>query len=1144
MVSSSHFTILRAIGQGATGPSPIFTKKYRADAAGKIKKGKVSLPTFFDVESVPCPDIGALYAQLIEMKDDPHVMHVRGQLNDVLDSSKVRRNKTSFRDVPRDYICLDFDNVKCPDHIDPLTESKEAGDYLVSRLPEEFQDVSYILQWSSSFGVEALMGQGRAFKTLKAHVWFFLDRPVANMDLKRWGKHINGQQAGLIDISLFNPVQPHFTAAPAFNGLSDPIGKRIYFVEREFDQVVIDIPENKLSSQQSPTSQIFSTGRGVEAYLREIGELYGFHRQIYKATCSYVSICSLKGLEPDFDYWKGRLRDVIESANPGHRSAQEIERYRSDNYLEDQFKSAVGYIESHKRPSVPESDHPPTYPDCSASLSDAREQLSNAVRDFYHKNVPDYWEGNALCESSFKYGHMDFSQHETPEVPVIALAPDVGVGKTYAVIKEALNWMKEQKSKYRNCSPMVVLVPTHKLAIQMYQDFLVQILNQNAKNIKVAVFRGMRAENPYAPDEKMCLDLARVKSLQDVGLSARKYACGIGSLDIGHRCPLMDTCAYWGKNMQDIDDADIIIMTHANYFLPPLIKSMRKGKTRQPGMVVIDENIIGTFIPERKIFIPIDDVVAQRSVPEKNTFLNDDGATAALMDSGRRLDRLVKLNGPGPIARQQILETGITAENLFESMRSEIRRIYQPDICRTTPDQKYQFELVKAKRNIKVKALVEMWRCLSNFLDKSIEELCVSVQVGDNSDLIVHGLKEPNEVYLVPTLILDATYEHEIYRRVFPTIQEKLNIEVHKPFQKVTQVVDTTDSMSSLRNTSEASETSLESRRGRCFNRLEFIKTQAALFESNVGNGLDGLVVGPKFLQNQFKEIGGLPENIDFANYGVLVGQNKWEDVKVLLVNSRPLPSVEKLEQMAEVLAARPIRKIDPNDKGEVWLPKNPYYIRKRNGKSCEVQNNYHPDPVANALINMITRGNIIQAIGRARGVNRNEETTLQVFVFTNFVVPITVDETVRLNDLLMDRFDKMILEGAVCCSAQDIALCYPVLFKSKDAAKGAMRSLARNRCGIPINNIIIEKTHLLTPLSGSSPLTHAVLYRTGKSGPWKTFIFNIGCYQNPEIYLREKLSKTVIVKENSLKLLEDYFLNIAMKRGDCHETAPDPKTM
>ena len=116
----------------------------------------------------------------------------------------------------RRWALTDFDEVPIPAHIDIIDAPEEAVEYLAGLLPAEFRDVSYHWQLSSSAG----MGDPGL---LSAHLWFCLDRPATEAELKRWGATIDTP----VDTHLFETVQPHYTAAPIVEaGVRDPLPRR------------------------------------------------------------------------------------------------------------------------------------------------------------------------------------------------------------------------------------------------------------------------------------------------------------------------------------------------------------------------------------------------------------------------------------------------------------------------------------------------------------------------------------------------------------------------------------------------------------------------------------------------------------------------------------------------------------------------------------------------------------------------------------------------------------------------------------------------------------------------------------------------------------------------------------------------------
>ena len=75
-------------------------------------------------------------------------------------------------------------------------------------------------------------------------------------------------------------------------------------------------------------------------------------------------------------------------------------------------------------------------------------------------------------------------------------------------------------------------------------------------------------------------------------------------------------------------------------------------------------------------------------------------------------------------------------------------------------------------------------------------------------------------------------------------------------------------------------------------------------------------------------------------------------------------------------------------------------------------------------------------AIGRGRGINRTAETPLEIDLLTDAVLPLTIHEVVPWQQISPSRHDLMALEGVVLQNAADMAVCFPDLWPSRDAAK------------------------------------------------------------------------------------------------------------
>jgi hypothetical protein len=120
-----------------------------------------------------------------------------------------------------------------------------------------------------------------------------------------------------------------------------------------------------------------------------------------------------------------------------------------------------------------------------------------------------------------------------------------------------------------------------------------------------------------------------------------------------------------------------------------------------------------------------------------------------------------------------------------------------------------------------------------------------------------------------------------------------------------------------------------------------------------------------------------------------------------------------------------------------------------RDGRGIAVDGPCHPDPRAEAVRWSICEGELIQAIGRARGVNRTEANPLEVDILTNVCLPVEVDVVATWKDIQPDVIDVMWATGAIPGGYGDMADAYPDLFPSRDAAKMAIRRTNQEQTSI-----------------------------------------------------------------------------------------------
>jgi hypothetical protein len=156
--------------------------------------------------------------------------------------------------------------------------------------------------------------------------------PVSATDLTRWCRTAN-QRAGyrLIDPALFRAVQPHYIAAPIFAGIPDPLPARHGVRIGLDDAVSLVIPEPDRAHHYAGGTS-FAVGRGVTAYLAEIGGPRGFRGPMLSAIASYFSI---NGGDANHQTIKTLVREAINASPPDGRSEAYLDRYRSDQHLDE-----------------------------------------------------------------------------------------------------------------------------------------------------------------------------------------------------------------------------------------------------------------------------------------------------------------------------------------------------------------------------------------------------------------------------------------------------------------------------------------------------------------------------------------------------------------------------------------------------------------------------------------------------------------------------------------------------------------------------------------------------------------------------------------------------------------------------------------
>jgi len=479
---------------------------------------------------------------LKHIEQDPRRYIIRGEPTEhVRPGMKVRRIKNaqpdgtppSFREVARPYLMVDIDELEAPSSVNPV--SLDAVEYAISKLPEEFRHVSTFFQFSANAG---LKGQ-----QIKLHLWYWLDRPVTDSDLRHWAKDFN-QRIGtkLVDPALYHGVQSHFIAAPILEGIPDPVQERSGLIVKENHTVEIHLPAPEYVKIEGVSGGGALADYSLDDILNAIGDHpggEGFHAPLRNASWQLVREF---GIEARAQI-KETLRDATRSAFKASHRGGDIDRYTSDLYLDDLIDGASEKQAISVRRILPDVE--PYFVCDEVEAEEGTHRLTQLLQDFFQR----------------------------PRNMAIRIT--TGAGKTSTFVS-----MVARESK--SIGPGYIFVPTHRLAREIYARFA-----SEAGDLPVAIIEGRNSKN--------CRAFEKVNAIMDAGLPVGKSACitkkkrGDGTYE-EIKCRFYDQCKVDGYQSQFSVRAAVVIFVH-NHLTVDLAEGIRK-----PDWIMIDESFFNVLI--------------------------------------------------------------------------------------------------------------------------------------------------------------------------------------------------------------------------------------------------------------------------------------------------------------------------------------------------------------------------------------------------------------------------------------------------------------------------------------------------------------------------------------------------------------------
>jgi len=168
--------------------------------------------------------IESFAAIISRVAKDPRIALIRGAIREeFMNLAFVNRRvhqhsgrpQPHLKDVPRNWLMIDLDSLPEPRGFDWRLDPRRAAIWAGRKyLPPIFRESAFYYQYSGSAGIKP---------GLRLHFFFWLDEPINSFDLKQYIIQVG---RGRVDLSLYNPVQLHYTAAPIFIGRDDPMADK------------------------------------------------------------------------------------------------------------------------------------------------------------------------------------------------------------------------------------------------------------------------------------------------------------------------------------------------------------------------------------------------------------------------------------------------------------------------------------------------------------------------------------------------------------------------------------------------------------------------------------------------------------------------------------------------------------------------------------------------------------------------------------------------------------------------------------------------------------------------------------------------------------------------------------------------------
>lgn len=661
---------------------------------------------------------------------------------------------------------------------------------------------------------------------------------------------------------------------------------------------------------------------------------------------------------------------------------------------------AAGRLPPRVSPETRPVEVPPALP-----VDEARARLAEEIAAFC--KAAEAWSATGRAEPG----------------PRIGLRASVGLGKS-ALSRRELGALQKRLKDAGLPHRILVFVPSLVLADEARAGW-------KTHGSSVAVHRGYEAMMPGL-GIPMCRDIDMVRMATASGLPVFPNACLRRG---GASCHNFDHCAKQ-QNLREVESADVVLAAYDSLFTGLAVDPEKVA------LMVIDEGCWERAVKKISISdgeITAPDATDQPRVDDPET---EEHAWIELFRLRGLVADALLANGAGPLYRHRLVDIGLTEADCTSAADLEVQLRVDPGLRPGLPQgaRRQAVQLSQdANRSVRREAL---FRALEACL-KGTEELDGRIQLYTPDpttgavSIDVTGLHRIDPALArLPILHLDATLRPALAETVLPGL-EVAEIAAAMPHMRLT-AVQGGFGKSSLVEDPKASPAENRRRQNRLQECVDHVRWEAARVAP-----CRVLVVTYQAIEPAFTSI----PRVSTGHFKAIAGLDVFKDVALLIVIGRPLPGSDELATLTSAYFGH--------------VPTGEYYttrrgLQMRDGSRRAVSVIEHEDPTAEVIRTAVCDDEVIQAIGRGRGVNRTETNPLEVQVLADVALPMVFDRVVPWDSVRPDLMQMMLLGGLAVDSPADAAALHPGLFPNVEQAKKAFqRGVFRGQ--IPIGNTYRE---------------------------------------------------------------------------------------